>query len=263
LAFVFNKKYPLMVDLEYRNATLKWYSTDTEDIYPRHIKENGPNWRWENVDIEYKFNSMGYRSKEIDDVDDNFMIGFGCSYTEGVGIHEQDVWLPKVARRLGMDYVNLAKQSSGMDIQAYNAILYKNSGLKLPKLVVVQWPQMFRYSFGYLNRKMNSVELWDRSYENSVDGKWWTKRYIQDPGCMMINVLTWYHSFNNTWESLGVHVVNFSWELDLVEELQYSKTPCHFIDPEGVGSTQARDCCHDAPEFHDLTVEKLFDLKVF
>jgi hypothetical protein len=263
LAFVYDAKKPLLVDKDHVNKKLSWYSTDSIDIYPGNVRDNGPAWRWKDVKIEYKFNSLGYRSKEINEVDNNFILGFGCSYTEGVGIHEQDVWLPKVANRLGMDYINLAKQSSGMDIQAYNAVLYKNSGLRLPKLVVVQWPQMFRLSFGSYVPEFNHTELWDRSYEKSVDGKWWTKRYIQDPGHMKLNVLSWYHTFNNVWQSLGVPVVNFSWEEDLVDELQYSAIPCNFVDPEGVGSTRARDCCHDAPEFHDLTVEKLFDANVF
>lgn len=254
----FNTQSPLLIDQEIANKKLNFYSTDTEENYRQNIRANGHDWRWRNKTIEYKFNSLGYRSKEIDQVDDNFVLGFGCSFTEGVGIEEQDIWLPKAAKHLGMDYINLGKQATGMDIQCYNALLYKNSNLKLPKLVIVQWPQMFRLSFGVTANK--DVALIDQSYTSTPDGKWWTKRYIQDVAHMRINVLNWYHSFNNTWQSIGVPVVNFSWENDLYEELSYSQFPMHFVDPEGIGSMQARDCIHDAPEFHTATVEKLLKL---
>ena len=259
-AIFFNKDQPLIVDTEMANQKVYFYSTDNDETYRKNYKSNGNNWRWKNKKIEYKFNSLGYRSKELHEVDDNFILGFGCSFTEGVGIEEQDIWLPKLAKHLNMDYINLGKQATGMDIQCYNALLYKNNGLKLPKLVVIQWPQMFRLSFGVTDNK--NIALIDQSYNNTTDGKWWTKRYIQDFGHMKINVLNWYHSFNNTWQSLGVPVVNFSWEQDVCDELNYSKVPMHFIDPEGVGSMQARDCIHDAPEFHTVTVEKLIKINV-
>jgi hypothetical protein len=254
-AIFFNTKRPLIIDTEMANKKVYCYSTDTEETYRKNIRANGNDWRWKNKTIEYKFNSLGYRSKEIDEVSDNFILGFGCSFTEGVGIEEQDTWISKVAKYLRMDYVNLGKQATGMDIQCYNALMYKNSELRLPKLVIIQWPQMFRLSFGVTSNQ--DTALIDQSYTSNADGKWWTKRYIQDVGHMKINVLNWYHSFNYTWQSLGIPVINFSWEHDIYEEISYSKIPMYFVDPQGIGSMQARDGIHDAPEFHTATVEKL------
>jgi hypothetical protein len=54
--------------------------------------------------------------------------------------------------------------------------------------------------------------------------------------------------------------LNFSWEHDITEDLEFAEHKIHFIDPEGVGSMQARDCMHDGPEFHQITCEKLLNV---
>lgn len=261
--FGFNKQFPLLVNLETRNKTLSWYSTDDEWTFEKNRRKKGKGWLWANSSIEYKFNSLGYRSKEIDEVDDNFILGFGCSYTEGVGIHEKDIWLTKISKKLNMDYINLAKQGTGCDVQAYNAMLWKNSNLRKPKMVICQWPQEYRLQFPQemtTDETGDWINLKDESHQKTDNGKWWERSYIQNPGFMRINMMHWFNSFNTVWESLGVPVVNFTWETGVISPLQFSTNVIHFIDPGGVGSTEARDCQHDSSKFHANTVRELLKI---
>lgn len=255
----FNKNYHLLKDLPRVNTNHKFYSTDNQKTFKFNCKKfKNKNWEWKTADIDYSFNEYGYRTKEFNDVDNEFVLGLGCSYTEGVGIHNNDIWLNQYCDKLGIDRINLAKASAGMDIQYYNTLLWKNSKLPLPKLVICQWPQKFRKSFGF--QEDDSVRLADMSETPTRDGQWWGKRYIIDEGEMSINSIAWYLGMNNTWKSLGVPVLNFSWEHDITEDLEFAEHKIHFIDPEGVGSMQARDCMHDGPEFHQITCEKLLNV---
>tara|TARA_B100000497_G_scaffold123696_1_gene156805 strand:- start:742 stop:1530 length:789 start_codon:yes stop_codon:yes gene_type:complete len=250
----FNSAYSLLRHKSVANTKSKFYSTDDEKLFKKNVRQI-PNWKWRNVSISYSFNSHGYRTAEFGDVNENFVLGFGCSYTEGVGINKEDIWLSKYCKELGIDNINLGKASSGMDIAYYNTLLWKNSKLPLPKLVVCQWPQKFRKSFGF--NDADDIRLSDMSETRTPDGHWWGKRYIQDDGEMFMNSMGWYMAMNNTWQSLGVPVLNFTWEYDITKELDFAEHKLHFVDPAGVGSMQARDCMHDGPEFHQLTSEQL------
>ena len=250
----FNKDKKLLVHTSMINQEVEYYSTDSEELFRKNLKRHPKNWEWKNKKVRYKFNSLGYRSKEVTDVK-RFILGFGCSFTEGVGLNEHEGWLYKYARKLGIEHLNFAKEATGMDIQYYNTLLWKQNKLPLPKLVVCQWPQKFRKSFGF--ESGTDIVLRDMSETNTKDGNWWGKRYIMDTGEMKMNALNWYLGMNNTWQSLGVPVLNFSWEPDICDQLAWTEFPCHFVDPRGVGSMQARDCAHDGEAFHDLTTKSL------
>jgi len=99
----FNTNFPLLIDLEHVNGDYEWYSTDDENAYRFNRKKMGHTWRYATEKINYKFNSLGYRTKEISDLDKNFMLAFGCSFTEGVGISEDDIWTRHVAEYCGLD----------------------------------------------------------------------------------------------------------------------------------------------------------------
>ena len=252
---LFNNSYDLVFN-EHARQTVGFYSTDDKDIYDQNIKKMGNEWKYYNSNIEYKFNSVGYRTKELSELSDKFLLTFGCSYTEGVGLHQNEIWTDQISKFLNLDLYNHAKQSAGMDIQYYNAMLWAMSKKPKPELVIVQWPDKARRSFAY--RKADNISLQDRSYTKSVDGKWWGRRYIQDTGEMELNVLFWFESFNNLWKLEGVPVLNFTWDHDLEQDLVRSRYQIHRIKPKM--NDKARDCQHDGPRFHKSTAEKIESL---
>ena len=235
------------------NQTIAFYSTDDEDLFEKNKKTLGKDWLYYDSNIVYKFNSLGYRTKEIPDLDENFLLTFGCSYTEGVGMHVADLWPTYIAKDLNLDLYNHAKHGTGMDIQCYNALLWKMNNLPKPRLVIAQWPHKSRKSFAF--RRGNNIDLSDMSETNTIDGKWWGRRYIQDTGEMEINTILWYESFNNVWKQLGVPVLNFTWDPDLSKNLTRSQYLLHRIKPQNFD--KARDLQHDGPLFHLDTVKKI------
>lgn len=237
--YVIKDDAPIIVDYPYINKVTKIFSTD---------RFHKPHWP-----IEYKFNSLGYRTKEITDLDKNFILSFGCSYTEGVGLNTNQIWVDHLAKKLNIDYYNAAKQATGIDFAYLNNLLWVNSNLPKPKLVIIQWPQKHRKSFGF--KEDYGIRFADMSETPTPDGKWWGKRYIMDTGDLSLNVWSWIEAVNNSWKMLGIPVFNFTWDDDLEEELTRSNYKVWCINPKN--RDKARDDQHDGPNFHKETAETI------
>lgn len=244
---------PLLIDTEFANKELQWFSTDNLENFSKQTLNFK---RTHSEPIVYKFNSLGYRTKELDDLNKDFLLTFGCSYTEGVGLLTEQIWNNAISKYLNLDLYNCAKQATGMDIQYYNSVLWKNSNLPLPKIVIVQWPHKERKQFAFMED--NKIRLNDMSQTPTRDGKWWGKRYIVDIGEMALNAFMWFESFNNIWESLDVPVLNFTWDSNLKEHLTRSRYKLWHIIPENYD--KARDNGHDGPLFHADTSNQIIEI---
>jgi hypothetical protein len=242
---------PLLCDIGRANQTLQWYSCDDKKKFLRQPKRFQKQF---NYDIEYKFNKYGHRTKDIEDLEEDFLLTFGCSYTEGIGLRTDQIWTHALKNHLNLDLYNCSKGATGMDIQYYNTTLWKTNKLPLPKLVIAQWPQKTRKMFAS-NDDDGYVGLRDMSETPTHDGTWWGRRYIIDTGELSLNSFMWYENFNNIWESLGVPVFNWTWDADIEQEVLISPYKLSLITPDIYD--RARDYDHDGPGFHASTAEKL------
>jgi hypothetical protein len=206
-------------------------------------------------DIEYSFNQHGYRTKDIKDLDKDFVLVFGCSHTEGVGNFEEDIWCSQLLNAKGIDFLNLGKGGSGPDIQYLNTLQWIRNDFLTPSLVIYQWPQTFRKSFSYIYN--NHIYLKNHNVHNEVEKKdtdWYLKRYCVELGEMYLNNYVHYHSANFLWQSIHVPVLNWSWEGDFECEFEN----LHIIKTEDTG--RARDLMHDGPDIHKQVADQLFPL---
>src|SRR6056300_604036 len=101
--------------------TRKWWPADTEEGYKKNLKNKRARrelerFGWiENPEIEYSFNSHGFRCDEFDfDCEDN-IIFLGCSYTAGVGLPIESTYVTAVANHFNGRVVNLAAPGKGID----------------------------------------------------------------------------------------------------------------------------------------------------
>ena len=240
-SLVYKADYPQLVEPDVAGSTLKWHGSDKEEFYKKNSKVFS-NWRWKDINIEYKFNWLGYRTKEIPELDKDFLLTFGCSFTEGIGIPNFMTWPNKLAGLLNLDVYNAGKGGSGLDICYYNALLWKQNKLPLPKQVVIQLPEPERKSWGtYVN---NDISL---DVSNGKEDDWW-KHYITSDGEMHMNNIAWYLGFNNVWQSLGVPVLNITWSpYKHLENLEFK---LHYANVKNDSTLLARDNMHSGPEWH-------------
>ena len=234
--------------------TLHWNTGDTEE----HWKQNGNldkmNPRYREEPIEYHLNSLGYRCKELEDYeDDKFILVFGCSYTEGVGLHEDEIWHHHMSEKYNLPIMNLAMGGAGIDFQYFNTVLYIKNKFPKPKLVVTQYPGEYRKTFAYANRLQTWVaENQDVALDpdEKYESEWYFNRHIVYPENMNLHNYMYYHSIKNMWSGAGIPNVHWAWIDDFIPQ-----------DPDFIGvETQdalgtnsgylARDLAHPGPLVH-------------
>jgi hypothetical protein len=133
------------------NTRLMFSGSDDKQQYQQNLKKQPSNWYYRDIEISYDYNSLGQRSKNIEEIDlDNYLLFSGCSYVEGIGLELEKTFPYVVSNELGLAYYNLGLGGSGIDIMAYNLLTWLNTVGKLPKAVVILWT--FEERFTTLSR---------------------------------------------------------------------------------------------------------------
>jgi hypothetical protein len=134
------------------NTIKKWHSTDTEDSFREHQKNQHSKklldqLEWTDSNVEYRFNNYGFRTDDDFDIDNQSpgIITVGCSYTEGIGINLEDTWGYKLSEKLGCKLYNLGLAGGGIETQ-YRLIKAWAPILK-PIAVLSQGSWGYRYEF--------------------------------------------------------------------------------------------------------------------
>jgi hypothetical protein len=139
------------------NLVAHWSGSDSEENFKRN-----PNPRYTKESIIYQYNSLGYRSREIDlSCSKPSIICLGCSFTEGVGVNYSESWPAHIEQAFPDHNVyNFGTRSTSGDYIA--RALYNIGNLLNTSTVFILWPEMFRYeiyhddSIGYIlpNQKL-------------------------------------------------------------------------------------------------------------
>ena len=243
----------LLIDDERSGKVLKAYNDSEYQDFLKNKKKVNPIYL--NRDIEYNFNTEGYRTKEIKDLDKEFILVFGCSHTEGIGNFEEDIWCSQLLNPKGIDFLNLGKAGSGPDIQYTNTLQYIKNSFPIPKLVIYQWPQTFRKSFAYKQDNNYIFKHYNiQTPKERKDTNWYLSRYCVEPGEMFKNNYQDFYTSNLLWSLLGIPVLNWTWEGDFECDFQN----LHIIDTVDTG--RARDLMHDGPDIHKQVADQLSPL---
>lgn len=144
-----NEKYPygLLNDNPKNSASPYIPYCDDETKFKQRLKTMPSDWEYRYIDIEYKYNTMGYRCKDHRTLSNDYILFSGCSFTEGVGLKLEHTYPYLVAQELEKDYYNLGMLGTGPQIVAQNMMLFLALMNKnLPSTVIIQWPDFYRYT---------------------------------------------------------------------------------------------------------------------
>lgn len=145
---------------------------DNHEDFMKNCIKMPEDWYYRNVKISYNYNKLGFRFKQLEDIDfDNYILFTGCSHTEGIGLEVEKSFCHMISDFYKIDYVNLAVAGTGIDILEYNLLTWLMKFQKKPKLVIIQYPDHSRFVAkhpGYENL------LEKGSWQNDED----TKRFI-------------------------------------------------------------------------------------
>jgi len=107
--------YPKLI-----NQTVKFLPMDTERRF-YHFRECRDRrsilktFGWLDTEINYSFNSYGFRSDEFEDVSIPSILFLGCSYTVGIGIKIEHSFTSIIAKELNLKNYNLGVGAGGAD----------------------------------------------------------------------------------------------------------------------------------------------------
>ena len=109
------------------NRTLQWDTSDNQPQYLKNIQNPQAYQRlsdlgFVNTQINYRYNSHGFRTAEFDRPFD--AVCFGCSFTMGTGVHSQDTWPEQLAAITELTVANLGHAGSSNDTAVRFALHY-------------------------------------------------------------------------------------------------------------------------------------------
>ena len=128
--------------------TTLWNSTDSEYHYNKNKSKIDSHYSANNV--TYTYNDLGYRSINFDKLEKDFVLCFGCSYTEGVGVTDSETWPAMLENRVETQCINLGQGGTGMHFQLINATQWLKCKMPVPKAVVLQIPEVTRSPNAYV-----------------------------------------------------------------------------------------------------------------
>jgi hypothetical protein len=120
------------------------YGQDTKLAFEGNLKTQPQDWIYRDKRVIYSRNSHGHRSKEISDLDKDFILFIGCSITVGSAVKLEETFPYLVSQKLCIDYYNLAVEGAGWDLIAYNLGSWFKNIKRKPKAIVINWPQLSR-----------------------------------------------------------------------------------------------------------------------
>lgn len=186
-----------------RSTSMLFGHTDSESLFKKNLKELGSEWYWKDKEIIYKYNKYGYRmNKELEDVDfDNYYAFFGCSFCTGVGLPLEETYSYKIAQKANVDYVNAGIGGGSVDFVHINFVEMFSKAPKLPKKVIINWPELTRTCFWhndsldfYMANKDHSLLYWKDMYstfiseQTHIENRFKTIRQSIQTMCELANV---------------------------------------------------------------------------
>ena len=130
----------------YQNYSSNFTDTDTDKLLQENLKKSIIDQRYRNLEINYNFNSYGYREAEFRDIDwNNSIVVFGCSSVAGEGLPVEETITSILKNLIDIPVVNLGAIGTSIYFSAYNNLLLKNNLYK-PLAVVNLWTSLYRYT---------------------------------------------------------------------------------------------------------------------
>lgn len=154
------------------STVLDWVGSDSKSNFTKNSQSMPTQWHYNHHAPTYVRNSLGHRSKEIDDLDfDNYILYVGCSHTEGIGVSQEHTFATLLSSKLNCDFYNMGVGSTGMDVTLHNLVIWFSVFNRKPKFVIIQWPDFTRVLTGYSSNFLRPNGLWkgNDEYNRFID----------------------------------------------------------------------------------------------
>lgn len=160
------------------SSIIQFTKNDTKALLDKNLTKQPADWRYRNLDVTYNINSRGYRAPDFQSVDwGNSIVLFGCSYTFGEGLPENDTISARLQAELGYPTINMGALGASIDFCHHNATIL-HAFYTPPKAVVFLWPAPNRCTVFYDDNWTGTVGLWNL-HENKFMKYWFKNQHMQ------------------------------------------------------------------------------------
>lgn len=233
----------MILDKFNSNKSFHWHSGDTEEHWVKNRKRFGPSWNYYNGgNVEYNYNSLGYRSPEITDIHKDFFISFGCSHTVGIGLAVKETYSHILSNELDLQYLNFAIGGGAQNVVWCNSTLWLKNYKQKPKFVILQWPETERLTL-YKERINLFLPNWHGDDYTTRAERNMYLYMLQNEDYLYSQASMYFYNTNLLWNLAGVKTVNFT----LAEKTSELFDIHCFRGWSMDESLAARDCVHPGP----------------
>ena len=159
--------YKLLMGRPYSGPHIDYFTgTDTEERLLISLKSQPNDWHYRNKQIEYRYNTHGFRAPEFDQVDwANSVVIFGCSQTQGVGLAESETISAQLEEITGIPVINLGVGGTSMHWSYVNNVIMRKH-LPIPLGVINYWSSCKRMSWYGVKENFSVMPVvWNHFYK--------------------------------------------------------------------------------------------------
>lgn len=167
---------------QFSGQTVAWKGADSFELYQINIQDADrlarlQHWGWNQSNcITYRYNSEGFRTEEFDSRPCG--LAFGCSFTEGVGVREQDTWPSRLTERSGLWFWNLGIGGAALDT-IYRLFEHYIELLR-PKIVVVCHPPQARCEYAVNDHVIRTVGVNSPEVNDHIFANFFKHYFLRD-----------------------------------------------------------------------------------
>lgn len=143
---------------------LDFSGNGTKELFEQNLKTQPDDWYYRTHPVKYTLNSLGYRTKEFDDIDwKESIVMFGCSNVFGTGVTDEHT-IPYFLEQLsGRPVINMGIGGSSIQTVLHNSIILNDSKYPTPKAVVNMITEMNNRYQVFKDNIVYNIGDWDPS----------------------------------------------------------------------------------------------------
>lgn len=187
--------------------TVHWDTSDNQAWYLKSVQNpeaymNLVKLGFFNTQIDYQYNSHGFRTAEFDRPFD--AVCFGCSFTMGTGVHSKDTWPEQLHSLTGLSVANLGHAGSSNDTAVRFALHYLP--LLRPRYAV--WLQTDRHRLELLDDSVPlSMNIIASDTTSPCADDYFIKNWFSSDSNQLLNLQKNTLAFKHLCYSLGIECI--------------------------------------------------------
>ena len=229
--------------------TLNYNCSDSKELFEQNLKTQPDDWYYRTHEVKYTLNSLGYRTKEFDDIDwKESIVMFGCSQVFGTGVTDEHT-VPYFLEQLsGRPVINMGISGSSIQTALHNSIILNDSKYPTPKAVVNMLTSLTRFQC-YMSDTVSHMGIWSTDNKKSQFDTVTNRIHFNLMNIKMIR---------NLWKNKTIYYEGTTFEQEkLINKLE-TEICCECLDSLEYEDEFARDMNHLSHMANENIAKKMY-----